>query len=213
MRTCCFADFHNKGSVYLCECVRVEPWVSACAGACYHALGYHRSAVRDYDAALGAKLPEDATVESRGQQFLSFYQRELAQYLHARLDSPLDKYFLDKDISPVFKGARRPPMCALLSTNVDDLQLLVISMAPEARMKRKGGGDLRIGMPHQPLSLPTSTSDLPYTCSKLLAWNSRLGPAMRSAIFVPGRYAFWIVQPCVRCNCECVREEFFQALR
>ncbi len=85
------------------------------AGACYHALGYHKSAVRDYNAAQSVRLEGGAqsggSPDSRQQQSLAFYQRELAQYVHARLDWNLTTYFLDKDISPVFKGATRaqPP--------------------------------------------------------------------------------------------------------
>lgn len=79
------------------------------AGACYHALGYHKSAVRDYNAAQAAILTASPDVgsspDARQQQSLAFYQRELAQYVHKRLDWRLNTYFLDKDISPVFKGA------------------------------------------------------------------------------------------------------------
>lgn len=113
--------------------------------------------MRDYDAALGAKLPQDATMESQGQQFLSFYQRELAQYLHARLDWPLNKYFLDKDISPVFKGAQRLLMCVLLHTNLTYFELLSIdSLAPEVSVERKGG---------QPVTLTCNISH--YYCTLL----------------------------------------------
>jgi len=76
-------------------------------GACYHALGYHKSAVRDYNAAQAAILTASPDVgsspDARQQQSLAFYQRELAQYVHKRLDWRLNTYFLDKDISPVFK--------------------------------------------------------------------------------------------------------------
>ena len=36
---------------------------------------------------------------------LVWAQRELAMYVYHNLDRPLTTYFLDKDISPVFKGA------------------------------------------------------------------------------------------------------------
>jgi hypothetical protein len=117
------------------------------AGACYHALGFHRSAARDYSAAFAIE-EKDSSNETKMQQFLSFYQvclhvsachacphscsikhclcrckiacgshsmpvtcarclqRELALYTYHNLDRKFSTYFMDKDISPVFKGVR-----------------------------------------------------------------------------------------------------------
>ena len=80
------------------------------AGACYHALGYLQSAVRDYEAAwetavkvtgAGTKLREEA----QGCQWLSFYQRELALYTFAHLDQPTTEFCPDRDLHPIMKGA------------------------------------------------------------------------------------------------------------
>lgn len=43
------------------------------AGACYHALGFHRSAVRDYSQAFSIEQ-KDSSNEVKMQQFLAFYQ-------------------------------------------------------------------------------------------------------------------------------------------
>ena len=45
------------------------------------------------------KVPEEA----RQQQFLAFYQKELALYIRAHLDEPIAARCLDKDLHPVFK--------------------------------------------------------------------------------------------------------------
>jgi hypothetical protein len=72
------------------------------AGACHHALGYFIEAVRDYERAMSVESP-DLTDDARSRQFLSFYQREMALYVHARLDTPVADYSLDRDLHPVFK--------------------------------------------------------------------------------------------------------------
>ena len=80
------------------------------AGACYHAVGYLQSAVRDYEAAwetamkvtgAGTKMREEAL----GCQWLSFYQRELALYTFAHLDRPTSEFCPDRDLHPIMKGA------------------------------------------------------------------------------------------------------------
>ncbi|KAK9842872.1 hypothetical protein WJX74_003734 [Apatococcus lobatus] len=72
-------------------------------GACQHALGHHREAARDYEKALLAETPEKAGEETRSQQFLSFYQKELALYAYSHLDLAVRGYSLDQEISPLFK--------------------------------------------------------------------------------------------------------------
>lgn len=52
--------------------INVMPHVLA-TGACYHALGYHRSAARDYGQAFSMNQP-DSSNEVKMQQFLAFYQ-------------------------------------------------------------------------------------------------------------------------------------------
>ncbi len=80
--------------------------VKSCAGACFHALGYHAQAVRDYNDALGfehAGTVEDVNPETLSLQYLSFYQRETALYLRSRIDAPIDTFCLDADLRPDFK--------------------------------------------------------------------------------------------------------------
>jgi hypothetical protein len=109
-------------------------------GACQHALGNHAQAVEDYTRALGCEaenLSEEAKVRSKHsecvsaplrlrlraqanrfalpqtQQVLAFYQRDLAMYLHAKLDCHVDQYCLDKDndLPPWFKV--NAPFCGV----------------------------------------------------------------------------------------------------
>ena len=73
------------------------------AGACYHALGKHLDAVKDYESAfsmVSADLGEDA----RSRQFLTFYQREMALYTRSNADRPVEDYCLDHDLHPIFKA-------------------------------------------------------------------------------------------------------------
>ena len=53
--------------------VRLSWGLCGAAGACYHALGFHRSAARDYSAAFAIEQ-KDSSNETKMQQFLSFYQ-------------------------------------------------------------------------------------------------------------------------------------------
>ena len=74
------------------------------AGACHHALGNHREAVKDYESAFSvtsADLGEDA----RSRQFLTFYQREMALYTRSNEGRPVEDYCLDHDLHPVFKAS------------------------------------------------------------------------------------------------------------
>ena len=90
--------------LYLTVTFELHLWTCV-AGACQHALGYHKEAVQDYerafcmDAGQKDKVPEEA----RQQQFLAFYQKELALYIRAHLDEPIAARSLDKDLHPVFK--------------------------------------------------------------------------------------------------------------
>ena len=80
------------------------------AGACQHALGHHREAAQDYEKALLAEAGEKAGEETRSQQFLAFYQKELALYAYSHLDLPVRGYSLDQEISPLFKVGRWPAL-------------------------------------------------------------------------------------------------------
>lgn len=87
-------------------------------GACYHALGYHARAVQDYQRAFTAPANPDAPEEEHFQQFLSFYQKEHALWMHSRLDTSIQEFCLDKDLLPSFKEnwcKKGPPNQELLS--------------------------------------------------------------------------------------------------
>ena len=58
------------------------------------------------DAGQKDKVPEEA----RQQQFLAFYQKELALYIRAHLDEPIAARSLDKDLHPVFKVQTSQPL-------------------------------------------------------------------------------------------------------
>lgn len=75
------------------------------AGACQHALGYHKEAVHDYERAfsIDSSNKEKVSDEARAQQFLAFYQKELALYIRKHLDDPVTAFCLDKDLHPIFK--------------------------------------------------------------------------------------------------------------
>ncbi|KAL3144958.1 hypothetical protein ABBQ32_003464 [Trebouxia sp. C0010 RCD-2024] len=74
-------------------------------GACQHALGYHKEAVQDYERAfsIDSSNKEKVSDEARAQQFLAFYQKELALYIRKHLDDPVTAFCLDKDLHPIFK--------------------------------------------------------------------------------------------------------------
>ena len=77
----------------------------ASTGACHHALGYHQEAVHDYEKAfsIDGGNKEKVSDEARSQQFLAFYQKELALYIRKHLDTPIAAFCLDKDLHPIFK--------------------------------------------------------------------------------------------------------------
>ena len=105
----------------------------AAAGACYHALGYHKKAIDDYSKAFlihEENLPEEVRQQQVRQclstptisavlqarvavrtaaslcvllQVLAFFQKELVQYAHSHLDEAVAAFSLDRDIHPVFK--------------------------------------------------------------------------------------------------------------
>ncbi len=72
------------------------------AGACHHALGNHREAVKDYESAFSVTAT-DLGEDARSRQFLTFYQREMALYTRSNESRPVEDYCLDHDLHPVFK--------------------------------------------------------------------------------------------------------------
>ncbi|WIA39655.1 hypothetical protein OEZ86_005727 [Tetradesmus obliquus] len=73
---------------------------------CYHALGYARAALADYEACMNCKPRVDegpAGEESRMFQFLSFYQREMALFTAHSLDRRAADFCLDSELTPLFK--------------------------------------------------------------------------------------------------------------
>ena len=77
------------------------------AGACYHALGKHLDAVKDYESAF-SMVSSDLGEDARSRQFLTFYQREMALYARANVDRPVEEYCLDHDLHPIFKAGYCP---------------------------------------------------------------------------------------------------------
>ena len=87
------------------QCKRAFSTVCGRAGACQHALGYHDQAVHDYEKAfsIDSGNKEKVPDEARSQQFLAFYQKELALYIRKHLDDPVLSFCLDKELHPIFK--------------------------------------------------------------------------------------------------------------
>lgn len=86
-------------------------------GVCYHALGYMREAIKDYQACMSVNK-EDASEETRSLQYLSFYQKELALYLYSNFDKRASEYCLDCDVQPLFKelwAKKGPPTAELIA--------------------------------------------------------------------------------------------------
>jgi hypothetical protein len=76
--------------------------MSQSAGACNHALGFYKAAIKDYTRAFaiqGEKLSEDV----RQFQALAFLQRDLVYYAYNHLDENVHDFSLDQDIHPLFK--------------------------------------------------------------------------------------------------------------
>eukprot|EP00775_Hariotina_reticulata_P011921 gene11921-12065_t len=73
---------------------------------CFHAQGYARKAVADYDACMNCKPRMDegpVGEESRMFQFLCFYQREMAMFVYHNMEKRSADFCLDTELSPVFK--------------------------------------------------------------------------------------------------------------
>jgi tetratricopeptide (TPR) repeat protein len=86
-------------------------------GVCYHALGYMREAVRDYEECMSVNKP-DASEETRSFQYLAFYQKEMALYLYSNYDKKTHEYCLDCEIQPLFKelwAKKGPPTAELIA--------------------------------------------------------------------------------------------------
>ncbi|MEW5314536.1 MAG: hypothetical protein WDW38_006026 [Sanguina aurantia] len=88
---------------------------------CYHAMGYMKEAVRDYEDCLAWSRATNMTEETRAFQYLSFYQKDLALYLYKNYDTPASSFCPDVDISPLFKElwCKKAPPTAELITNYD----------------------------------------------------------------------------------------------
>jgi hypothetical protein len=76
-------------------------------GACHHAVGLHRRAVEDYQQTLEAQdalgPAETASPDLVSFICLAFYQKEMALYARAHLDTPLLSFCVDADLHPEFK--------------------------------------------------------------------------------------------------------------
>ena len=61
--------------------------------------------MHDYERAfsIDSSNKEKVSDEARSQQFLAFYQKELALYIRKHLDDPVTAFSLDKDLHPIFK--------------------------------------------------------------------------------------------------------------
>ncbi|GAX83792.1 hypothetical protein CEUSTIGMA_g11217.t1 [Chlamydomonas eustigma] len=84
---------------------------------CYHALGYIKEAVRDYEACM-SWTKGLATEETRAFQYLSFYQKEMALYLYHNLDRGMKDMCLDAETQPLFKELwckKGPPTAELIA--------------------------------------------------------------------------------------------------
>jgi len=146
-----FKKVHLDGSPYCCEVVsacigagftshqcqnlRMKAFLVDCghAGACQHALGYHDQAVHDYEKAfsIDSGNKEKVPDEARSQQFLAFYQKELALYIRKHLDDPVLSFCLDKELHPIFKvweacqaaHFKRQPLNPKSALNMDMMQI------------------------------------------------------------------------------------------
>ena len=101
--------------------------------------------MKDYERAFCIDAGEKDKVpdEARQHQFLAFYQKELALYIRAHLDEPIESYCLDKDLHPIFKvcvfSADSQCMhvhCEALTSRNPRLQKLQIAQAPDCRSSR-----------------------------------------------------------------------------
>lgn len=81
--------------------------------------------MQDYEKAfsIDSGNKEKVPDEARSQQFLAFYQKELALYIRKHLDDSVTAFCLDKDLHPIFKvcsstyrksGSRSEMTCIIL---------------------------------------------------------------------------------------------------
>lgn len=68
--------------------------------SCYHAIGEYKEAVKDYDAALDLELD---SMDKFVLQCLAFYQKEIALYTSAKVNSEFCWFDIDGDVDPLFK--------------------------------------------------------------------------------------------------------------
>ncbi|XP_024959887.1 suppressor of RPS4-RLD 1 isoform X1 [Cynara cardunculus var. scolymus] len=68
--------------------------------SCHHAVGEYKEAVKDYDAALDLELD---SMDKFVLQCLAFYQKEIALYTSAKINSEFCWFDIDGDIDPLFK--------------------------------------------------------------------------------------------------------------
>ncbi|XP_023754339.1 suppressor of RPS4-RLD 1 [Lactuca sativa] len=68
--------------------------------SCHHAIGEYKEAVKDYDAALDLELD---SMDKFVLQCLAFYQKEIALYTSAKINSEFCWFDIDGDIDPLFK--------------------------------------------------------------------------------------------------------------
>ncbi|KAI7744996.1 hypothetical protein M8C21_003898 [Ambrosia artemisiifolia] len=68
--------------------------------SCHHAVGEYKEAVKDYDAALDLELD---SMDKFVLQCLAFYQKEIALYTSAKVNSEFCWFDIDGDVDPLFK--------------------------------------------------------------------------------------------------------------
>lgn len=68
--------------------------------SCHHAVGEYKEAVKDYDAALDLELD---SMDKFVLQCLAFYQKEIALYTSAKINSEFSWFDIDRDVDPMFK--------------------------------------------------------------------------------------------------------------
>ena len=73
--------------------------------ACYHALGFHKKAVKDYSRCIDfeKQVSREDPLERHQLLVVSFYQKEMALYARHRLDTPVESFCPDVELNPVFK--------------------------------------------------------------------------------------------------------------
>eukprot|EP00210_Caulerpa_lentillifera_P002409 g2310.t1 len=101
---------HEKAIPYLDEVVdskedRQKLECLFLRAACYHALGWHDDASEDYTQCMQFEkyLEKDDPIERRQFVILAFYQKEMCLFLHHNLDTPINEFCIDKELSPLFK--------------------------------------------------------------------------------------------------------------